>query len=114
MARPWQERQKETVHHSKVVRRGRGEGVVAEPHDKIKMFLFFFEGGVQPLHGKLPNCRVNRVRVESRSTVGGGGGGCHKLVPVMGGDSTKIAPPGTYLTSPLVKRAEFGTSLPTM
>ena len=24
----------------------------------------------------------------------GGGGGCHNFVPVLGGDGTKIAPPG--------------------
>ena len=23
-----------------------------------------------------------------------GGGGCHKFVPILGGDGTKIAPPG--------------------
>ena len=49
----------------------------------------------------------------SRSTIGGGRG-CNKLVPVLGGDGTKIAPPGTYLTNPLIKLVEFGASLPTM
>ena len=27
------------------------------------------------------------------STIGGGGRGCNKFVPVLGGDGTKIAPP---------------------
>ena len=32
----------------------------------------------------------------------GRGRGCHKLVPVLGGNGIKIALPGTYLTNPLV------------
>ena len=31
---------------------------------------------------------------ESRSTIGGGGRGCNKFVPVLSGDGTKIVPPG--------------------
>ena len=31
---------------------------------------------------------------QSRSTIGGGGRGCHKFVPVLEGGGTKIAPPG--------------------
>ena len=38
----------------------------------------------------------------SRSTTGGGRG-CNKFVPVLGGDRTRIAPPGDVLTNPLVK-----------
>ena len=38
--------------------------------------------------------------VSSRSTIGGGGGGCHNFVPVLGGDDTKIAPPGDLFDQP--------------
>ena len=30
----------------------------------------------------------------------GGGGGCHNFVPVLGGDGTKIAPPGDLFDQP--------------
>ena len=30
----------------------------------------------------------------------GGGGGCHKFVPVLGGDGTRIAPPGEIFDQP--------------
>ena len=30
----------------------------------------------------------------------GGGGGCHNFVPVLGGDDTKIAPPGDLFDQP--------------
>ena len=33
------------------------------------------------------------LRFGSRSTIGGGGGGCRKLDPTLGGDGTKIGPP---------------------
>ena len=32
----------------------------------------------------------------------GGGRGCHIFVPVLGGDGTKIAPPGDLFNQPLV------------
>ena len=35
----------------------------------------------------------------------GGGRGCYKFVPVLGGDGTKYPLPGIYLTNPLVKGA---------
>ena len=38
--------------------------------------------------------------VQSRSTIGGGRG-CHKFVPVLGGDGTKTAPPGDLFVQPL-------------
>ena len=49
----------------------------------------------------------------TRSTIGGVRG-CNNFVPVLGGNGTKIALTGTYLTNPLVKYNEFGASLPTM
>ena len=36
---------------------------------------------------------------KSRSTIGGGRG-CHKSVPILGEDSTKIAPPGVSFDQP--------------
>ena len=35
----------------------------------------------------------------SRSTIGGGGE-CHKFVPVLGGNGTKIAPPEDLFNQP--------------
>ena len=32
-----------------------------------------------------------------------GGRGCHKIIPVLGGDGTKIAPPGDTFDQPLGK-----------
>ena len=34
------------------------------------------------------------LRGGSRSTIGGGGGGCNKIVSVLGGIGTKTAPTG--------------------
>ena len=34
------------------------------------------------------------------STIGGGGGGCNKFVPVLGGDGTKIASTGDIFVQP--------------
>ena len=36
----------------------------------------------------------------SRSMIGGGGRGCHIPPPVLGGDGTKIAPPGDLFDQP--------------
>ena len=43
--------------------------------------------------------RLTTITVKSRSPVGGGRG-CHKLVPVLRGDGTKIAPPGDVFDQP--------------
>ena len=40
--------------------------------------------------------RTLLLRLVSRSTIGGGGG-CHKFVPVLGEDSTQKAPPSRGL-----------------
>ena len=34
----------------------------------------------------------------SRSTIGGGG--CHNVIPVLGGDGTKVASPGDIFYQP--------------
>ena len=44
---------------------------------------------------------LNTLTLGSRSTIGGGWGwGCHIFVPVLGGDGTKIAPPGDLFEPP--------------
>ena len=45
---------------------------------------------------------ANLPHKKSCSTVEGGRR-CHNFVPVLGGDGTKVAPSGDYLTNPLVK-----------
>ena len=32
--------------------------------------------------------------------LGGGGRGCHKFIPVLGGDGMKLAPPGDLFDQP--------------
>ena len=36
----------------------------------------------------------------TRSTIGGGGRGCNKFIPVLGGNGTKIAPTGDIFDQP--------------
>ena len=45
---------------------------------------------------------VSKCKVFSGSTIGGGRG-CHKFVPVLGGDGTVIAPTEDLFNNPLVK-----------
>ena len=43
---------------------------------------------------------LGNSRGATRSTIGGEGGGCHNFVPVLGGNGTKIAPPGDLFDQP--------------
>ena len=43
---------------------------------------------------------LHDVYVLTRSTIGGGGRGCNKFVPVLGGNGTKIAPTGDIFDQP--------------
>ena len=43
-----------------------------------------------------------------------GGRGCHSFAPVLGGDGTKITPPGDLFDQPPGERVEFEASLRTM
>ena len=45
-------------------------------------------------------CRLARRPHQNRSTIGGGGRGCHKFVPVLERDGTKIAPSGDLFDHP--------------
>ena len=44
--------------------------------------------------------KLHQRQYESCSTIGGGGGGCNKFVPVLGGNGTKIAPTGDIFDEP--------------
>ena len=51
-----------------------------------------------------PSPEVHAAQYGSRESFNDWKGrGCHKFVPVPGGDGAKIAPTGDYLTNPLVK-----------
>ena len=58
---------------------------------------------VQELKRTREDCCIVQVTcktVATRSTIGGGGRGCNKFVPVLGGDGTKIAPSGEIFFQP--------------
>ena len=46
--------------------------------------------------------------------LGGGGRGCSKCFPVLGGGGTKIAPTGDIFDQPPGQIRKFGASLPTI
>ena len=53
------------------------------------------EGTVSLVAGAAVNAAASSAGAGAliRSTIGGGGRGCNKFLPVLGGDGTKIAPP---------------------